>query len=186
MTAVLVAVVSELVVPGVVVPVALGLLALLDAGFAGFRAATGRNARIGKRSYYLLATARGLVGGVAVLALVAALVAVVLGSAADPGARYGELVRAGARMLQPLVPFAALVVVSLLAYWLGPVRESTFAVLVGLGPFTLVRPVVVPGAAAWSVAGSWDWLVWAVAGTAAVGVLAVEPAVHRRWYRAPV
>jgi len=168
-----------------VVPLVLGLLALVDAGFAGFRAATGRNARINKRSYYLLAARRGLAGGTVVLGLVALLAVATLGCSADPDARYDELVRAGTRMLQVVVPFAALVVVSLLAYWLLPMRESTFVILIGLGPFTLVRPAVVLGAAVWSMAGSVDRLAWAVAITAAAGVLAVEPFVHRRWYRAP-
>jgi hypothetical protein len=169
-----------------VVPVVLGLLALVDAGFAGFRAATGRNARIRKRPYYLVAVRRGVAGGAIGLGLVALLVVVTLGGSADPGARYDALVRAGMRMFQVLVPFAALVVASLLAYWLLPMRESTFVILVGLGPFTLLRPAVALGATVWSVAGSTDWLAWAVAIAASVGVLAVEPVVHRRWYRAPV
>lgn len=169
-----------------IVPVLLGLLALVDAGFAGFRAATGRNARIRKRLYYLLAARRGLAGGAIGLGLVALLVVATLSGSADPGARYDALVRAGMRMLQVLVPFAALVVASLLAYWLLPMRESTFVILVGLGPLTLVRPAVALGATVWSVAGSTEWLAWAVAIAASVSVLAVEPVVHRCWYRAPV
>lgn len=115
------------------IPAVLGLLALVDAGFAGFRAAAGRNARIRKRCYSLLAAHRGFGVGAAGLGLVALLVAATLGLTADSGARYDELVRAGTRMLQVLLPFAALVVVSLLAYWLLPMRESTFVILVGLG-----------------------------------------------------
>jgi hypothetical protein len=171
---------------GTVVPAALVLLALVDAGFAGFRAATGRNARVRKRSYYALAARRGFGCGAAGLALVALLGTTALGFTVDRAARYDELVHAGTRMLQVLVPFGGLVVVSLLGYWLLPMRESTFVILVGLGPFTLARPAVVLGATAWSVAGSPDWLVWAVAIAAAIGVLAVEPVVHRRWYPKPV
>ncbi|HET9143475.1 oxidoreductase [Actinophytocola sp.] len=167
------------------VPVLLGLLALIDGGFAGFRAATGRNARIRKRRYYLLAARRGYGVGAAGLGFVALLVATALAVSADPVPRYAELVRAGIRLLQILLPFAALVVLSLLGYWLLPMRESTFVILVGLGPFTLLRPAVVLGATAWSVLGSTDWLVWAGEVTAAVSLLAVEPVVHRRWYRAP-
>jgi hypothetical protein len=163
----------------------LGTLALVDAGFAGFRAATGRNARIRKRSYYLAAAFRGLVGGAAGLGLVALLTVATLAGSADPGVRYDELVEAGTRMLQVLAPFATTVVVSLLAYWLLPMRESTLVILVGLGPFTLIRPVVVVAATVWSIVKSSDWLVWAVAITAAVTVLAVEPTVHHHWYQAP-
>jgi hypothetical protein len=168
------------------VPVALCVLALVDATLAGFRASTGRNARIDKRGYYLRAARRGLAAGTAGLGLVALLAGSALGTAADPAARYRELVHAGTRMLQVLAPFAALVVLTLLAYLLLPMRESTFMMVVGLGPFTLVRPAVVLTATAWSVAASGDWLVWTVAITAATGVLAVEPAVHRRWYRTPL
>ncbi|MFK0250622.1 oxidoreductase [Amycolatopsis azurea] len=169
-----------------IVPVVLGLLALVDAGFAGFRAATGRNARIRKRPYFMLAACRGLASGAIWLGLVALLVVVTLAGSVDPFARYDALVDAGVRMVQVLVPFAALVVASLLAYCLLPMRQSTFVILVGLGPFTLLRPAVTLGATVWSVAGSTDWLAWAVAIAASAGVLAVEPVVHRRWYRAPV
>jgi hypothetical protein len=167
----------------VVVPVVLCLLALVDAGFAGFRAATGRNARIRKRAFHLRAAWRGLGVGVVGFLLVAALLVVAVG--AEPG-RYAELVRAGVRMLQVLGPYAVLVVMSLAAYWLLPMRESTFVILVGLGPFTLVRPVVVAGAAAWAVLGSADWLVRVGALASAAVVLAVGPLVHRWWYPAPV
>jgi len=46
-------------------------------------------------------------------------------------------------------------------------RESTFVILVGLGPFTLIRPVVVAAATAAAVLGSSDRLVWSVALVAA-------------------
>jgi len=169
----------------VIVPVVLSVLALIDAGFAGFRAATGRNARIRKRSYYLLAARRGLVAGAVGLGLVTLLITATLGCSADPGVRYGELVRAGTRMLQILVPFAALVVGSLLGYWLLPIRESAFVILVGLGPFTVLRPAVVLCAIMWSTAGSADRLVWTATIAAGLSVLAVEPVIHHRWYRNP-
>ncbi|WP_409180863.1 oxidoreductase [Amycolatopsis sp. VS8301801F10] len=169
----------------VLVPLGLGTLALLDAALAGFRAATGRNARIRKRSWYLAASRRGLASGAGGLGLVATLIAATLAASADPGARYAGLVEAGARMLQVLIPFAAVVVASLLAYWLLPMRGSTVVILLGLGPFTLARPAVVAAAAGWSVAASGDWLVWTAALAAAVVVLAVEPVVHCRWYRIP-
>ncbi|MEU7528377.1 oxidoreductase [Saccharothrix sp. NPDC042600] len=164
------------------VPLLLVAVALVDAVFAGFRAATGRNARIRKRSYYVLSGWRGFVVGGAGLGVVA----VLLVTGLVLGGRYDELVRAGERMLVVLMPFAVLVVVSLIAYWVLPMRPSTFVILVGLGPFTLVRPVVVVAAVAWAVVGAQDWLVWVGSVVAAAGVLAVEPLVHRRWYRAPV
>jgi len=88
-------------------------------------------------------------------------------------------------MLVVLLPFAAVVVASLAAYWLLPMRESTFVILVGLGPFTLVRPLVVLAAAAMAVRSSHQWLVWVGSLLASAGVLIVEPWVHRRWYSEP-
>lgn len=167
------------------VPAALCLLALTDACFAGFRASTGRNARIHKRAYHARAAFRGLLGGVAGLVVVALLLLPPLAATPDAAARYAELVRAGTRLLGVLLPFAALVVTTLVAYWLLPMRESTFVVLVGLGPFTLVRPVVVVAGAVWAATGSADWLVWVGSAAAAVCVLAVEPVVHHLGYSVP-
>ena len=160
------------------VSAALAVIGLADAAFAGFRACTGRDARIDKRSLHRQAARRGLAAGTAWLTTVA-----LLALAADVTAHHDALLAAGTRMLQVLTPYAALVALSLLACWTLPLRESTFVVLVGLGPMTLARPLVVAAAVAWAVAGSADWLAWTVALTSGLGVLAVEPLVHHRWYR---
>ncbi|WP_245594391.1 hypothetical protein [Actinospica robiniae] len=170
----------------VAVPVALAAVALVDAAFAGFRAATGRNARIEKRRYNLRAAVRGLAIGAASLAVVAAVLGIGLLGTHDAGHAYDALVQAGHRMLMVLMPFAAAVVVSLAGYWLLPMRESTFVILVGLGPFTLARPLVVLAAAALALHDSHRWLVWAGTLLASGGVLLVEPWVHRRWYHEPL
>lgn len=167
------------------VPVMLAALALVDGALAGFRAATGRNARIDKRRYNLCAARRGLTAAVTWLLATSFVLCAGLVSARDAGRRYDALVDAGARMLEVLLPFAALVVLSLAAYWLLPMRESTFVILVGLGPFTLARPIVVLTALVNALIGSGQWMVWVGAVLAASGVLAVEPWVHRRWYLAP-
>ncbi len=74
---------------------------------------------------------------------------------------------------------------SLAAYFLLPFRASTLAMVIGLGPLTLLRPVAVAAACLGALLNGGSWpalLVGAVAGTA---VLCVEPAVHHRWYRHP-
>ena len=166
------------------VPLLLVTLALVDGAFAGFRAATGRNARIDKRRYNLRASLRGLMVAASLLAFEGVVLSVAL--AADGGRSYDALVRAGGRMLLVLLPFAAVVVLSLAAYWLLPMRESTLVIVVGLGPFTLVRPLVVLAAALTAVIGTHTWLVWLGTLLTAGGVLAVEPFVHRRWYSEPL
>lgn len=170
----------------VAVPAVLAAVALVDSAFAGFRAATGRNARIRKLRYNLRAARRGLALGVASLLAVSAVLGAGLLAASDSARSYAALVQAGSRMLAVLLPFAAVVVASLAAYWLLPMRESTFVILVGLGPFTLARPFVVLAAAIVAVHGSHEWLVWAGALAASAGVLVVEPWVHRRWYAEPL
>jgi hypothetical protein len=174
------------VTSAIAVPAALALLALVDAGFAGFRACTGRNARIRKRAYHVRAARRGIACGAVGLSVVAVLIVITLACSTHPVRRYDTLIQAGTRMLDVLVPFAAVVAASLVAYWVLPMRGSTFVILVGLGPFTMLRPALVAGATAWSVVGSTDWLVWICALSAALSVLTVEPIVHRRWYRDPL
>jgi hypothetical protein len=174
------------VTSAIVVPATLAFLALVDAGFAGFRASTGRNARIRKGTYHIQAARRGIAGGTVGLAVLASLILLTLAHTPHPIRRYELLVHAGTRMLVVLTPFAVVAALALATYWLLPMRASTFVILVGLGPFTLLRPALVAGATAWSITGSTDWLVWASGLLAAICVLAVECVVHRHWYRDPV
>ncbi|MFF2503321.1 hypothetical protein ACFVTY_08100 [Streptomyces sp. NPDC058067] len=162
----------------------LAALALVDAAFAGFRAYTGRDGRIRKTRHALLAARRGLAVGVPGLLLSTAVAVSLLFGAEDRGARYAQLDAAAHRMLLCYAPYAAVVALSLACYLWGPFRAGTLAVVVGLGPLTLLRPLVVLAGA---LAAAWGSLPAApVAAVAAMGVLLVEPAVHRRWYAEPV
>lgn len=167
----------------ITVPVLLVTLAAADGAFAGFRAGTGRNARIRKRDYNLLAARRGAAASMAGLTVTAV---ITLTGSAVPGHRYADLIEAGTAMLAVLMPYAFAVVISLVAYRLLPTRESAFVILVALGPFTLARPAVVAAAAAAAVLSTPDWLIRLAALTAATGVLIVEPCVHHHWYREPI
>ncbi|MEU6659090.1 hypothetical protein [Streptomyces sp. NPDC046821] len=162
----------------------LAVLALVDAGFAGFRAYTGRDGRIRKTRHALLAARRGLAVGFPALLIPTAVALSLLLGAADPAARYAELDIAAHRMLLCYAPYVVVVALSLVCYRWGPFRAGTLAVVVGLGPLTLVRPLVVLAGA---LAAAWGSLPAAMVATvAAVGVLVVEPVVHRRWYAEPV
>lgn len=162
---------------------ALLLIGLVDAAFAGFRAHAGRDGRIRRRAAALRGASRGFVAGVAVMTVAAVCAGTVLGAADDAGAAYRTLDVAAGHVLLVLVPYAAVVAACLLCYGYGPFRLSTLAVLAGLGPLTMLRPVAVVGcvlvAARTSPAAA---LVTAAAGA---GVLLVEPWVHRRWYQVP-
>ncbi len=163
--------------------VLLVLLGLVDATFSGFRAYAGRDARIRKHRATVRAALRGLgVGAVVLLAPVLA-AALVLLTASDPARTYDALTAGALGYLLPLAVYATAVLLSLAAYFLLPFRASTLAMVIGLGPLTLLRPLAVAAAclaALVSGGGGPALLVGTVAGAA---VLCVEPAVHRRWYR---
>ncbi|WP_055697984.1 MULTISPECIES: hypothetical protein [Streptomyces] len=160
-------------------------LGLADAAFSGFRAFAGRDARIRKGRANVRAGLRGLAVGAALLLAPAATACALLLGAAGTDRVYGALSDGAVGFLVPLAAYAAVVLATLAGYFVLPFRASTLAMVVGLGPLTLLRAPVVAAACA----GSWmtgggapSLLVGAVAGAA---VLAVEPLVHRRWYAEP-
>ncbi|MFJ3727140.1 hypothetical protein ACIPYQ_31890 [Streptomyces sp. NPDC090045] len=164
------------------VPLALLLLGLLDATFSGFRAYAGRDARIRKHRATARAALRGLALGAVLLLAPVLTAAALLLTAPDRARTYQTLTAGGLGYLLPLTAYATAVLLSLAAYFLLPFRASTLAMVIGLGPLTLLRPLAVAAACLGAfLGGGWPaLLVGAIAGAA---VLAVEPAVHRRWYR---
>jgi hypothetical protein len=174
-----------MVSPAVVVPVVLASIAFVDGVLAGFRAATGRNGRIRKRGYYIVAMRRGLAAGAAVLGCLALVLGAVLATAPDPATRYTSLTRAGTTMLWVVGPFAAIVLASLLGYAVLPRRPATFLILLGLGPLTILRPWVTLTAGLAAACTAPDLPTAGCAVLAAASVLAVEPWVHHRWYADP-
>lgn len=158
-------------------PVLLAVITLLDGCFAGFRAAAGRDARTDKRAYARAACATGTRAGVLVLGLLSAYCLAVL---AVQAVTYDAFVRAGARMLLVLVPYALLVLLALALYAAVPrtgVQTSSSTLV--LGPFTLARPLVVLVAALAAGVGAPSAVALGVA-LAGVLVLAVEPVLRRR------
>lgn len=135
------------------VPAALVSLAVLDATFAGFRAAAGRSGLIDKRAYLSRALGVGAAAGLVEVALLAALTAATLALSSDPAGDYAELVRIGARMLVPFGAYAALVLLALGVYGVARHEVRTLATVAILGPFTLLRPALIVGAALFGVGG---------------------------------
>ncbi|MEU9144927.1 hypothetical protein [Streptomyces sp. NPDC048349] len=161
----------------------LALLGLLDATFSGFRAYAGRDARIRKHRATARAALRGLaVGGVLLLAP-ALTAALLLLTAPDPARRYDALAAGGLGFLAPLTVYATAVLLSLAAYFVLPFRASTLAMVIGLGPLTLLRPLAVATACLGALLNGGGGPGLLVGVLAAVAVLCVEPVVHRRWYR---
>ncbi|MEW2621030.1 hypothetical protein [Streptomyces sp. NPDC048106] len=157
------------------------LLGLVDAAFSGFRAYAGSDARIRKQRATIRAALRGLAVG-AVLLLAPALAALLLLTTRDAARTYEALTAGGLGYLIPLTVYAAAVLLLLAAYLTLPFRAGTLAIVVGLGPLTLLRPLVVAAACLGAVltgGGGAALLVGTIAGAA---VLGVEPVVHRCWY----
>jgi hypothetical protein len=167
--------------------VLIALLALFDALLSAFRAAAGRDGRIGKGPYYRAAVVRGAVAGSAVVAANAAFVAVLAATAPDPATTWNDLLRAGARCI---VVFGSFATVTLLAigFWFAPVWElRLLPTLLVLGPLTLVRHWVIAGGLLYAVLGTSNPRVLIVATVAGVSMLGLEPALGRahaeRWRR---
>lgn len=159
------------------------LLGLVDATFSGFRAYAGRDARIRKRRPVARAALRGLAVGALALLVPASVGTAVLLAAPDPHQAYASLAAGAHGYLLPLAAYAVAVLLSLGAYFFLPFRASTLAMVVGLGPLTLLRPLVVVAACAGALLTGGGWRALLVGAVAGAAVLCVEPVVHRRWYR---
>lgn len=157
------------------------LLGLVDAAFSGFRAYAGSDARIRKQQATTRAALRGLAVGT-VLLLAPTLTAALLLTARDGARTYETLTAGGIGYLFPLTVYAVAVLLSLAAYFALPFRGSTLAMVIGLGPLTLLRPLAIAVACLGAVLNGGSWSALLVGATAGAAVLYVEPAVHRRWY----
>ncbi|MEY7975451.1 hypothetical protein AB8O53_03810 [Streptomyces pilosus] len=158
------------------------LLGLVDAAFSGFRAYAGSDARIRRQRATARAALRGLAVGAFLLLAPTLTAALLLLTARDQARTYDILIAGGLGYLLPLTVYASAVLLLLAAYFTLPFRAGTLAMVIGLGPLTLLRPLVIAVACLGAVlnGGGTALLVGAIAGAA---VLCVEPAVHRRWYR---
>lgn len=164
-----------------IAPIALAVLALVDAAFAGFRDAAGRNPRIRKLGYFRRAVRRGLRAGAVSCAAVALVVVVLVGRAPAPADAYSRIAEAATLWLWPLGVYATLVLLAL-GVWLAAEPDlRALASVIILGPFTLIRP--------WWIAASCLWVATATASAeaviasiaAAAAQLALEPALARGW-----
>ncbi|MEM1032536.1 MAG: hypothetical protein AAGN82_19475 [Myxococcota bacterium] len=170
-----------------VIPIAMYGLASLDAAFAGFRIAAGRNPLLEKRRYYARAVGRGWFVGQGVILLVAVTIAATHLLAVAPQAVWQAHLRAGGDMLWWYLPYAVLVLSALVVYAAPDPDVSSLATVLVLGPFTAARPLVI-------VAGGTFALVrrgFSGAGTSVViacgAMLALQPLLARRWrHRAPL
>ncbi len=159
----------------------LWILCVTDAAFAGYRDAAGRDARIFKVELYRRSVRRGLRAGLGVTLATGALAAVVVAVAPSPEMRFAELLSTAGSMLPILGVYATVVLMALGLWATAEADVRTLASVTVLGPFTLIRPLVIAAAGA---VGAWraPSIPVAVVALAACALqLAIEPALARGW-----
>lgn len=129
----------------------LWLLATLDSALIGYREAAGRNALIEKKAYYRHALIRGALFGQLAVLIVGAITAVALLTSDNTHELFGKLELIGTRMLLVYIPYALIILItlSIRAFPWVDIRSITSTVI--LGPFTLIRPLVVLLGAVWGI-----------------------------------
>ncbi|MGH3510035.1 MAG: hypothetical protein ACRDPI_07380 [Nocardioidaceae bacterium] len=155
------------------------VLGLLDAAFSGFRSSLGRSGLIGHRKSDVLATYRGAVLGAALLAPAVAFFGVDVGLLDSSPSDYRS---AGEAALIVFVPYAALTMLALAIYGFLGWRRKYLASAAVLGPFTLVRPLVVAAGALFGILRADDVRVTIAILWSAAAVLGVEAVAGRVWY----
>jgi len=134
-----------------IIPLTLWILATLDAAFAGFRAAAGRNALLDKRAYYRRSLLIGALYGQVMAGVVAA---VVLAIAHVERGFWPEAMAAATRFLWVMTPYAAIVVLAIAVRLIPSIDLKCISSVVVFGPCVLIRPVVVIAGAVYGLWGS--------------------------------
>jgi len=133
------------------------VMALLDGLLCGARVSMGRSAVIRKRSYYVRAQLRGLVGAQVVSSIaLTALLAVALTSTHRAVLR-ADLETVAGRMLRIFVPYAALVLGNIVLRLVPSTDIRSVTSVVMLGPLTAIRPLVMLAGVLYGISASAMW-----------------------------
>jgi hypothetical protein len=152
------------------------------AAFAGFRGSIGRDAGLVDHRFNLGSAGRGIGFGFVGLTLIAGCTLPALMKSSTRHENYQSLLAAGTRMLVVFAPMAAVNVVAIVIYLLATSHEvRAVAMTMVLGPFTLLRPVVIIAGSLWAGLSSDLPAVWIGAAVAAAVTIAVGPVVG--WMR---
>jgi hypothetical protein len=104
-----------------------------------------------------------------------------LAASADPRGLYADLLAIGARMLHFLIGYTMLVLGALALYATARMELRILATVSILGPFTLLRPVVVVAATAWGVIPGGSLPAVALTVASSTAVLAVGRILDHRY-----
>lgn len=163
------------------IAVLLAVLAVFDCALAGFRAAAGRLGLIDKGRYYRSAIAAGILGGVIIVAINVGLTAAIVATSPEPDATWHELVRAGTTCVWFFGALATATMAAM-ALWFSPTAEiQLLATVIVLGPFTLIRPLIIAAGLGVAAARAHDVRVGLVAVAAGVTMLGFEYVLGRRY-----
>lgn len=166
------------------IPILLAVLAVVDAAFAGFRAAAGRNAAVHKPDYFLRATWMGAGVGLLAIALVCAWLGLTLVTATSPQVLFDAYIDAATRLVVAYAIYATIVVSALLAWTYPRAAQRALATVLVLGPFTLLRPYAIIAGAVWAAVGTTRWEVTGAVILAAAVQLLVAPFLEHLQSRA--
>jgi hypothetical protein len=126
------------------------LLALLDAAFAGFRDAAGRNPLLHKSRYYGVAMVKGGLVGLMAVGVIAASVGAGLMLSQDTASAWSDCQMVGLRMAQVFGLYASIAIGALVVYAIPRPEISSLVTVLILGPFTLLRPLVIAAGVTWA------------------------------------
>jgi hypothetical protein len=160
---------------------AAALLALTDAGFAGFRDAAGRDGRVFKGEFYRRAIRRGLKSGAALVAASAIWIACWLLSSSVWRLALAHAAGALQPALLLALGYAALVLVALAVWAVAEADLRSLASVVVLGPFTLLRPLVIVAMAALCLRSAGDARTALALSVPCLAQLALQPWLGRSW-----
>jgi hypothetical protein len=130
------------------------LLALLDGFLCGLRTSMGRCPLIRKRSYYVRAALRGVVGAQITSTLALLVLALTYTISMRRDELRADLETAAGRMLWIFLPYAALVLFNLTLRLLPStdIRSATSVLM--LGPLTAIRPLVMIAGVLYGISAS--------------------------------
>jgi hypothetical protein len=131
--------------------VVLGVLAMVDFVFCGFRAAAGRQGSLYLRSYYRTHMKSALVATLILIALFS--IAGVL-SVHWRWCVWNDFDENARRMVIVYGIYAAVVLMALGVYSLRVLELSVLATVILLGPLTLLRPLLICGGSIWAMFGT--------------------------------
>lgn len=159
------------------------LLSLLDAAFAGYRDAAGRNGRIFKDEFFRHGIRRGLRAGWVAVMVCAVWVGLAAAFSDDTARLAAELTAGASAMAAVLSGYAVLVLVAVALWFIAEANVRAVSSIILLGPLTLIRPFLVLLAGVIGAASTHSLLAGAVLLACCCTQLCTEPFLGRGWKR---